>query len=411
MTNFYEDLIPVEAEAGRLGIPERIAGGARPLVSWFEKNKRDLPWRRDPSPYHVWLSEIMLQQTRVEAVIPYYFRFLEVLPGISQLAQVEDEALMKLWQGLGYYNRARNLKKAAQVAVDQHGGKLPASYELLLGMPGIGPYTAGAVASLAYGLPAPAVDGNVLRVISRLIGSKKDIAAASTKKEMEQWIKRLLEENPDISPSAYNQGLMELGAMVCIPNGAPHCEVCPWKGLCLARQMDLIDQIPFKAPKKARKIEEKTVLVIRLQEIDEEMDPELKYALQKRPSKGLLAGLYELPNLDGYLGESDVLAAVEDYLKERNLIAGANCRIISVKEIGQGKHVFSHVEWHMKGYEAEVEVTRANAAGENKLMVPGENEAGSIYLEGFYDLDTIQQEIAVPNAFSTFMKHIFSEKG
>lgn len=424
--NIYEDFLPVEEAAGGLGVMERISGAAQPLIRWFEENQRILPWRQDPTPYHVWLSEIMLQQTRVEAVIPYYFRFLEALPGIPQLAEVEDETLMKLWQGLGYYNRARNLKKAAKAAVEMYDGKLPNNYEALLKMPGIGPYTAGAVGSIAYGLPVPAVDGNVLRVISRLIGSREDIAAAKTKKDMEGWIRELLTGNSDINPSSYNQALMELGALICIPNGAPHCETCPLAGICVAKLKNLTEEIPYKAPKKARRIEEKTVLVIKLVGADPGAEPDGKdrvvgeanaydvtdqlyprYMLCKRPNKGLLAGLYELPNVEGYLDEMQVREAVVSLLKgrlkenalvseeisgngpkETEVLSKLNCRIESVEEIGSGKHIFTHVEWHMKGYEVVVFAQ---------------------FLKDFYDFQKIHQELAVPNAFSTFMKRIYEE--
>lgn len=459
MNNFYDEMIPVEAREGSLGIEERIAQAAGPLLGWFEKNQRDLPWRRDPSPYHVWLSEIMLQQTRVEAVIPYYHRFLQALPGIPDLAAVEEEALMKLWQGLGYYNRARNLKKAAQVAVEQYDGRLPGSYEALLKMPGIGPYTAGAIGSIAYGLPVPAVDGNVLRVISRLIASDKDISSPQVKKEMEQWISRLLADMPELKPAVYNQALMELGALICIPNGVPHCIECPWEGICLAHRRNLTDQIPYKAPKKARKVEEKTVFLIRLEEAEKSDESIMKeevgwleaaevcnqqtaeyvlekatgrsvrYALRKRSPKGLLAGLYELPNQEGYLEAEAVPAAVEALLKERNLIAGVDYEIASVKALGRGKHIFTHVEWHMKGYEILLQPVQGAQSllsaldGEQSLLTVSDEKQFSLTESAeksadlgesalnFYSVDRIQQEIAIPNAFSTFVKPLFQNDG
>lgn len=420
--NFYEDFLPVEEAVGGLEIMERISGAAQPLIHWFEENQRILPWRLDPTPYHVWLSEIMLQQTRVEAVIPYYYRFLEALPTINQLAQVEDETLMKLWQGLGYYNRARNLKKAAQVAVELYDGTLPDHYEALLAMPGIGPYTAGAVGSIAYGLPVPAVDGNVLRVISRLIGSREDIAATKTKKEMEGWIRDLLTDNSNINPGSFNQALMELGALICIPNGAPHCELCPWAGICVAKLKNLTEEIPYKAPKKARRIEERTVLVIKLIEdapatesyvraravcenkaFDEEDQVYPKYMFCKRPAKGLLAGLYELPNVEGYLDEMQV----------RELLTMRNLLVKSVEEIESGKHIFTHVEWHMKGYEA---VVLANCSSGCSCETADQNAKRDIQTDilnwngwDFYEYRKIQQELAVPHAFSTFMKRIYKE--
>ena len=229
------------------------------LLHWYDYNKRILPWRENKDPYRIWISEIMLQQTRVEAVKPYFDRFMEVLPTVYDLAKVDDDRLMKLWEGLGYYNRARNLKAAAQTIVEEYGGQLPADYDKLLSLKGIGMYTAGAIGSIAFELQVPAVDGNVLRVLTRLWGDDSDILKDKTKKAMGR---RVMEFMPEDRPGDFNQALIELGATVCVPNGQPLCDQCPWDTVCKAYKEDLIDQLPVKTPKKARRIEHKTVFLL-----------------------------------------------------------------------------------------------------------------------------------------------------
>ena len=308
-----------------------------PLLEWFCKNARVLPWREEPLPYYVWVSEIMLQQTRVEAVKPYFQRFIQALPGIKDLADCPEEKLLKLWEGLGYYNRVRNMQKAAQMVMKEYSGELPADYEALLRLPGIGSYTAGSIASIAYGIPVPAVDGNVLRVICRICEKEEDITRQSVKTEIENMVRGIV---PKGCPGRFNQALMELGAVVCVPNGAPDCGACPVSGLCLARLHGRTGEIPKKKPKQQRRIEEKTVLVVR---------DEFRTVIQKRPAGGLLAGLYELPNLDGHLTEGEVLG----YLKENRLSP------IRIQPLEPAKHIFSHVEWHMTGYLILVEEMEA----------------------------------------------------
>lgn len=303
-----------------------------PLLNWYQENKRELPWRRDQDPYHIWLSEIMLQQTRVEAVRGYYARFLEELPDIKSLAACPEEKLLKLWEGLGYYNRARNLKKAAKKIMEEHGGNFPSSYEEILALPGIGSYTAGAVASIAFSLPYPAVDGNVLRILMRAGDDSSDIAKAEVKKGTEE----ILKENMPSDPGSWNQALMELGALVCLPNGEPHCPVCPWGAFCLARKNETIGQRPVKSPKKPRRIEKRSVLLV--------SDGE-RVLLHKRPKKGLLAGLYEFPNMEEWQ-EKDALLAYA-----RELGAG----VLRIEELEEAKHIFTHVEWKMKGYLLRIE--------------------------------------------------------
>lgn len=301
---------------------------SEPLLDWFSGHARILPWREEPTPYRVWVSEIMLQQTRVEAVKPYFERFVAALPDVQSLAACEEEQLLKLWEGLGYYNRVRNMQIAAQTVLEVYQGSLPADYEELQKLKGIGHYTAGAIASIAYGIEVPAVDGNVLRVISRVTADEADIMKQSVKNEMER---RLLAVIPKGQAGAFNQALMELGATVCVPNGQPLCEQCPWGDVCLARKEDKIGQIPVKSKAKARRIEERTVLVIR--------DGE-RFVLQKRPKKGLLAGMYEFPNVEGHMTEEEALG----YVQKKGLTP------VRIQPITDAKHIFSHIEWHMTGY-------------------------------------------------------------
>lgn len=334
-----------------------------PLLEWFQKNKRSLPWRSDPTPYHVWISEIMLQQTRVEAVKEYYKRFLNRLPDIPSLAQVEEKELLKLWEGLGYYNRARNLKKAAIMIEEKYQGIIPNSYEELMTLPGIGSYTAGAISSIAYKEKVPAVDGNVLRVLMRILGCKKNIDEPKTKKWLEEELRNIMPKDA----SSFNQALMEIGALVCVPNGEPHCEHCPLKKQCQAYQKELILEIPVRKEKRKRKIEKKTILIFYSKG---------KVAIQKRKEKGLLAGLYEFPNEDRYFTKKELL----QYLKEKRIEA------IKIKELEEAKHIFSHIEWHMKAYQIQLD----------DFSVLGE------YL--WADLKDLNNEYAIPSAFSTYLE-------
>ena len=303
-----------------------------PLIQWFRENKRDLPWRQTKDPYAVWVSEIMLQQTRVEAVKPYYIRFLQTLPTVKDLANADEEVILKLWEGLGYYSRVRNMQTAAMQIMEDFGGVFPANQKDLLSLKGIGSYTAGAVGSIAFGLPIPAVDGNVLRVMSRITADASDISLQITKKE---WESRLAEIMPQECAGDLNQALMELGATVCLPNGAPKCEICPARMMCEAYKNGLTEVLPVRAKKKARKIEERTVLLL---------FQDGRIALRKRPDTGLLAGLWEYPNLPESLDEASALLA----LAQMGLSAG------SIAPAGSAKHIFTHIEWDMKGYFADV---------------------------------------------------------
>ena len=292
------------------------------LLNWFYANHRILPFRSDPTPYHVWLSEIMLQQTRVSAALPYYERFLAALPDIPALAACEEEKLHKLWEGLGYYSRVRNLQKAAKIVCEQYGGELPADYDALRALPGIGDYTAGAIASISFGLPVPAVDGNVLRVFSRLYNDDGLITDPKVKRA---FTARVMEHQPPAAPGDYNQALMELGALVCVPNGAPLCEQCPLAHLCQARAAGTALSLPRKAAPKARRIEPVTGVL-----------------LQQRPEKGLLAGLWQ-----PVLWENETLTP--DEARARLAALGVTCTPDAAKALRPAKHIFSHIEWLLSG--------------------------------------------------------------
>lgn len=296
------------------------------LVAWYDENKRILPWRDEPLPYYVWVSEIMLQQTRVEAVKPYFERFIKALPTLLDLAICEDDVLAKLWEGLGYYNRVRNMKKCAIVCVEKYHGELPASYEQLLKLPGIGAYTAGAIASIAFRIKVPAVDGNVLRVFSRVLVSEDDILKESTKKKFQTIIQSYIPERPD----AFNQALMELGAMICVPNAAPRCNICPVASECLGYQSGAAMRLPNKTAKKARRIEKKTILVLVAKQ---------KVHLVQRPKEGLLANLYEFDVVEGHPKKQELVEQVK-----------AQFHVENIMTLHPAKHIFSHIEWHMKGY-------------------------------------------------------------
>ena len=309
-----------------------VAAAVAPLLVWYEQNARTLPWREDRNPYHIWLSEIMLQQTRVEAVIPYYHRFLAALPTIGKLAAVEEEQLLKLWEGLGYYSRARNLKKAAVLCVEQYGGMLPPTYDELLKLPGFGPYTAAAVASIAFGAPVPAVDGNVLRVVSRLCAYGEDIMLPAVRKAVFTCLLPYMTEKP----GEMNQAFMDLGALVCLPNGAPKCMDCPVSFCCEAFSNRQERLFPVKRAKAARRIEKRVVLLI---------CAEQRVLLHKRDAQGLLAGLWEFPNFEGSSDET----AVRDYCAGIGLPAKKICRL------DDAKHIFTHIEWHMTSFAVEMD--------------------------------------------------------
>ena len=310
-----------------------LTGLTAPLLDWYRRNARDLPWRHTHDPYRIWVSEIMLQQTRVAAVLGYYARFLEAFPTVEDLADAPEDRLMKCWEGLGYYSRARNLQKAAKLVAEQ--GAFPDTYEGLLALPGIGDYTASAIASAAFGRPEAAVDGNVLRVVTRLTDCHDDILDPKTKKTVRAALTPVLPEaEEDIR--IFNQATMELGATVCVPNGPPKCLLCPVRERCLGLQRGTAEVLPVKKPKKARRQEEKTVFLLLR---------EGRIALRRRPRTGLLAGLWEFPNVENALTEE----TAPEVLAQWGLTPKAWRNRLTAK------HIFTHVEWHMTGYTLEVE--------------------------------------------------------
>ena len=328
----------------------------RVLLPWYEEHKRDLPWRQDKDPYHIWVSEIMLQQTRVEAVKGYYARFLSALPTISHLANADEEALLKLWEGLGYYSRVRNLQKAAKVIMTQHHGCFPTDHKEVLALPGIGDYTAGAICSIAFGQKTPAVDGNVLRVIARVQGDFTPIDSPARKKEVQHALAAIY---PDRAGD-FTQALMELGATICGPNRTPDCGHCPCKEFCLGYAQGVAKELPVKTPKKGRRTEEKTVYLLRCED---------RYALQKRPDKGLLAGLWQLPETTGMLNVSEAVVALA----------------LPVKEIYRQldkNHIFTHIEWKMRCFYLEITEKTADFQ--------------------WYTAEEIQNSTALPTAYRQF---------
>lgn len=335
------------------------------LLAWYDTHARILPWREEPTPYRVWVSEIMLQQTRVEAVKPYFERFIEALPDIDALAHASEDTLRKLWEGLGYYHRVSNMKKAAIQCMEQHEGRLPSTYEELLNLSGIGTYSAGAIASIAFKQPVPAVDGNVLRVFARVWVIEDDILKESTKKKFQ---KMLMDVIPKDRPDAFNQAVMEIGAMVCVPNAAPKCHICPLAPHCKGYKQGVMDQLPNKASKKKRTIEKKYIDVVIYDD---------KVLLQQRSQEGLLAGLYEFNTFD-YPQEEALFLSTLDIEK-----------VVPLKD---SKHIFTHKEWHMSG----------------KLVFIRKKIKGN-----FVSMQELEEHYAIPSAYKAYkeglkewMKHI-----
>ena len=344
-----------------------------PLTGWYREHKRQLPWREQKNPYYIWISEIMLQQTRVEAVKPYFDRFIRALPTAADVAGCEESRLLKLWEGLGYYNRVRNIQKAAVQIMEEYHGNFPRDYDSLKKLPGIGEYTAGAIASIAFDIPVPAVDGNVLRVISRIEESREDILKAQTKRRIRQELTEIM---PASEPGVFNQALMDLGAMICLPNGMPKCEACPLRHLCLAHLHGKTGEIPVRKKEKKRQIEERTVLVI--QDGDH-------MALRRRPPKGLLAGMYEFPNYEGRLSEEEALHRLEEY----------DLMPLRIQPLADARHIFSHVEWKLSGYLIKV---AALEGGSRKDLV-------------FVDIQNAEEHYPVPAAFGAYASYLHLRLG
>ncbi|MCM1157631.1 MAG: A/G-specific adenine glycosylase [Bacteroidales bacterium] len=340
-------------------------GIKQPLLDWYRKGHRELKWRETTNPYFIWVSEIMLQQTRVEAVKGYYDRFLNELPDIKALAEVSEDKLLKLWEGLGYYNRARNLQKAAICIMEEFDGVFPSDYERVRGLPGIGEYTAGAICSICFGLPVPAVDGNVLRVIMRISDCRDNIDEQKTKQAVR---KNLLPLYGTGDCGELTQALMELGAVICVPKGEPKCEECPLGRQCLAYANDTYRELPVRRAKQKRRIEEKTVFILH---------DGSRYGIQKRGENGLLANMWEFYHTAGRLDAQDAVR----YIGEQGF------EPVALEKEVPYTHIFSHVEWRMTAYYIECRKRQ-------EMLTWAEKE----------ELETVY---ALPSAFRVFLEKEF----
>lgn len=338
---------------------------AEKLLNWYDSNARIMPWRTHPTPYRVWVSEMMLQQTRVDAVIPYFERFMRELPTVQDLADIQEEKLLKLWEGLGYYNRALNLKKAAKMIVEQYNGEIPSDTEKLQSLPGIGSYSSGAIASIAFHVKATAIDGNVLRVMARITANKGDIADKTVKSEIDETVKVMLP--PRVGD--FNQALMELGATVCIPNGLPKCSECPVQSLCKAYEQGIASSLPLKTPKKERKIIEKTIFILEYKN---------QFAIKQRPSSGLLPNLWEFPSAEGHYS----LEECKSSLNQIGILAN------NITQLKPSKHIFTHLEWHMIGY-----FIVAEEIGQNSELI-------------WATKSQLKNQYSIPKAFKEYLRFI-----
>lgn len=324
------------------------------LIKWFEANQRDLPWRKDQDPYKVWVSEIMLQQTRVDTVIPYFFRFIEQFPTIQDLANAEEQKVLKAWEGLGYYSRVRNLQAAVREVNEQYGGVVPNNKQEISKLKGVGPYTAGAILSIAYGVPEPAVDGNVMRVISRIVASYEDISKQKTRKIIEEIVAELISKD---NPSAFNQGIMELGALICTPT-SPTCNICPVQKHCRAFKLNVQQELPIKA-KKAKPKRKKMAAAIIVNEKGQAL-------IHRRPSSGLLANLWEFPNVEVY-DKNEMKEQLIQFLNDEFQLDGnVETEIFSVE------HVFSHIIWDISVFKVKL-LTELNVSSTDTKWVTVED--------------------------------------
>ena len=360
----------------------------KPMLVWYNENARDLPWRRTKDPYLIWVSEIMLQQTRVEAVLGYYERFTSALPTVTDLAVCPEDRLLKLWEGLGYYSRARNMQKAARIVCESYAGQMPESAADLMKLPGIGEYTAGAISSIAFGQAEPAVDGNVLRVVARLEAISENILSESVKKNIREELRGMHDAN-DGTFGLLNQAFMDLGAGVCLAGCAPKCDICPISAYCRCFELGLQSELPVRVKKQKRRIEKRTVLLIRRDET---------YAIRKRPDSGLLSGLYEFPNEAGELSSDDALAKAESL----------GLMPLRIKKLSAARHIFSHVEWHMTGYEILVAPSGfpdddgVQDAGDLSHTPENSKENSLIFAAP----EMIESKYPVPSAFEKYAKMI-----
>ena len=334
------------------------------VLSFYDTNQRVLPWRESRNPYHIWVSEIMLQQTRVQTVIPYYNRFIEELPDIESLAKASDEVLYKLWEGIGYYSRVRNLRKAANQVLEIFGKELPNNRKDLETLSGIGPYTSGAIASIAFGKKNAAIDGNVLRIFARLYEIDRSIKEREVKLDIKKKVEVLL---PADRIGDFNQGLMEVGATICLPNGKPKCYECPFNSFCKSYLHDNVMNIPKKNKKEAVPKYNKTVLLLKYKD---------SYAIEKRPDHGLLKSLYQFPMFEGHLSLDELL---EKYKIEKQ----------DITILGASKHKFTHLHWNMIGYQLDMD--------------------REIESYSYFSPDAIINNLTIPSAFKAYKKRVMEE--
>lgn len=356
----------------KMEIPVFTPAEVQGLLGWYRREKRALPWRENTDPYRVWVSEIMLQQTRVEAVKGYFERFLAALPDVRALAEVSEEQLLKLWEGLGYYSRARNLRKAAQIICEVYGGEFPRDDAAIRALPGIGSYTAGAIASIAFGLPAPAVDGNVLRVLARYGALEETIDDPAVKRAAEEALRPII---PPDAAGDFAQSLIELGAVVCAPNLPPRCDECPLRENCRGRLRGEPTAYPRRKEKASRKLRHLTLFLL-----TDESGDEPRFLIRRRPGKGLLAGMYEFPNVEGTLTREEALSAVREWGFDADRI----------EPLPDAVHIFTHIEWHMTCYKLRGGLPQ-RLTGEGLLTV-SRHELGEKY--------------AIPSAFGCLLKEI-----
>ncbi len=379
MTKTLSDGIEIPAE-NSANIQDGGENLSAILLAWYDRERRILPWREDPTPYHVWLSEIMLQQTRVDTVIDYYNRFLAELPDVEALANAEEERILKLWQGLGYYSRIRNMHRAAKQVMEEFGGEIPGTPEELRKLSGIGEYVAAAISSIAFQYPAPSVDGNLLRVFARMTAYEESIRSTKAKRVAHRYYTEMLPQN---RPGDMNQALMDLGATICLPNGMPLCGSCPWARFCESHQTGRELEIPMKEEPKTRKIEKKTMLRIVV---------DGRVLIRQRPPKGLLANLYELPNEPGWLTEEEA----------KEVCIRLGYRPTRIRKLAPNRRIFTHVEWHLQGYEMEAVPLMPNgwiASNDSRKEERGQTGSGVPFLATESEL---KERYSLPTAFKAY---------
>lgn len=337
------------------------------LLTWYDQNKRELPWRDKQNPYYIWISEIMLQQTQVKTVIPYFERFIKALPDIDALASVSEEKLNKLWEGLGYYKRAANLKKASQKIKEDYEGQMPETYEALLTLPGIGPYTAGAIASISFGERKAAIDGNLMRVFARLLELDYPSNTTSSYKAYETVIMPYL---PAHRPGDFNQALMDIGAGICLAKSKPLCQLCPLKDFCQSYLKQTINHFPKKIAKKEKRLENRLILILNYNNY---------YYIEKKEENGVLKGLWAFTNLN------------KDQISLEGALNRLNLNVKAIIPLGDKVHIFTHIKWQMSGYCVILKDVAKNLPGQ---WVTSKN---------------LEKNYSLPSAYKSFISSL--EKG